>query len=58
MAVTEDKRQEILLLLKQIGPYATHLSDCAHWTEQTAEFCTCGLGNARKAWNRIHELLE
>ena len=55
---TAEERLEIRRLLGKIAPYATHLDDCAHWCEQTAEFCTCGLRDARAAYTKLSQMFR
>ena len=57
MASDKKKAERAGELLRVVGRYATHLEGCAHWTEQTAEYCTCGYGDAAKAYQEALRLL-
>jgi hypothetical protein len=35
-------KADVTAQLNLIKPFPDHLSTCAHWVEQTSEFCDCG----------------
>lgn len=56
--ITEKQRDEGIELLAEIYAYRSHLSGCAHWTEQTSEYCSCGLSSVREKCLKLVSILK